>query len=190
MIRKISFFPGRELLIRQLITAWVILLLGVLLFATLSTLLFINGIGKEQSITISLIIIGAFTVIAHVLLQNYGYSLRTLLQPLKRRYRLVVINRKKAHPKRTVEMQLMMGEQEKLEKALLEKKVKEYVDALSLLLEKLKQTTELWKKMGYSEEEINALTGSIRKMLLLTDDDPLAQRKLKVEQLEPPSKSS
>ncbi len=70
-----EFYFGKLGLIRQAIAAWVILFISVLLFATLSTLLFAWGSSRERSLWLSLVITSFLAVTAHMVTHKAKYSL-------------------------------------------------------------------------------------------------------------------
>jgi hypothetical protein len=69
------FYSDKGKLLRQAITAWITLFLAVISFATVATVLVSYGVGREESIRISLAAVGTLAVLSLLLIHNYDYSL-------------------------------------------------------------------------------------------------------------------
>ena len=70
-MREIHFTTENLTPAKQVITAWAIMFVEVILFALISTLLSHFGTTKDRSILISLVIMSLLTVIAQMLLHGY-----------------------------------------------------------------------------------------------------------------------
>lgn len=72
-MNKVHLLADKNLLVRQVITVWVIITIGAILSATLAALFTVAGISQEKSVGISLICVGLIVVLAHIALYRTGY---------------------------------------------------------------------------------------------------------------------
>jgi high-affinity Fe2+/Pb2+ permease len=84
-MKHLTFISDKSRLVRQAIAAWLILFVSTLLFATLSTLFYYNGRGREEGILLSLLIVGLLATLAHVLCYRLDYSYTKLREMLSSR---------------------------------------------------------------------------------------------------------
>jgi hypothetical protein len=77
-MKKAKLYAHNVNYLHQAVTVWLILFAAVLIFATLSTMLFAYGVAREQSLLGSLAIVGTLSVLTLIIIHNHQYSLSKL----------------------------------------------------------------------------------------------------------------